>query len=314
MDTIDKACELCYAAKKYMLPHVVQTCTNFLFKDLCPKNACRAYEFAKLFEEPRLMKNCLDLMCSQTMNVLEDPTFEEADVRTIMTIFEQEVLNIDSELSLLLALKRYAERHCPDTQDDSSAGDGPSEEPSAETQDDQRERMHIREALKRIRFLTLTPQEFAENSISLMTQAESYAIIMNISSRNASVPMPEGFSSNRNTRLLNSMQLRAVTPLDMDSMGPLDLVDGSGAASMSHAFVNSLHGAPMSAMRLADMSSSAGPSAPAPAEERFHTHGRRYYCIRSVGQQTDCLNTSVLDCSLTFTVDRSICITGKIRK
>lgn len=97
LDSVDKACELCYAAKKYMLWQVVETCTNYIFKDLRPANVCRAYEFAKLFEEPRLMENCLTIICNRTMDLLEDPSFEEADVNTVLTIVEQNVLNIVSK-------------------------------------------------------------------------------------------------------------------------------------------------------------------------------------------------------------------------
>lgn len=37
---------------------------------------------------------------------------------------------------------------------------------------------------------------------------------------------------------------------------------------------------------------------------------RKFYCVRTIRQQIDYFNTSVSDCSLSFTVDRSICITG----
>lgn len=59
--SMDKACELCYVAKKYMLPVVVQRCTEFLWSDLNAKNVCRAFEFAKLFEEPALAERCLQV-------------------------------------------------------------------------------------------------------------------------------------------------------------------------------------------------------------------------------------------------------------
>lgn len=38
--------------------------------------------------------------------------------------------------------------------------------------------------------------------------------------------------------------------------------------------------------------------------------GPKYYCLRSMGQQTDCLNSGVLDCSVTFSVDKNICVIG----
>lgn len=61
ISTFDKACELCYVAKKYKLPHVVGQCTQFLWSDLSPRNACRAYEFAKLFDESRLMQRSMEV-------------------------------------------------------------------------------------------------------------------------------------------------------------------------------------------------------------------------------------------------------------
>lgn len=61
INSMDKACELCYVAKKYMLPHVVEQCTKFLWSDLSAKNVCRAYEFANLFEEPSLAERCLQV-------------------------------------------------------------------------------------------------------------------------------------------------------------------------------------------------------------------------------------------------------------
>lgn len=61
ISSFDKACELCCVAKKYRLPHVVGQCTHFLWSDLSPRNACRAYEFAKLFDESRLMQRSMEV-------------------------------------------------------------------------------------------------------------------------------------------------------------------------------------------------------------------------------------------------------------
>lgn len=36
----------------------------------------------------------------------------------------------------------------------------------------------------------------------------------------------------------------------------------------------------------------------------------KIYCQRALVQHTDCLNTSVLDCSVTFMVDKNICLLG----
>ncbi|EDW82298.1 uncharacterized protein Dwil_GK25723 [Drosophila willistoni] len=106
--SFDKACELCYVAKKYMLPHVVTRCTLFLWADLSPKNACRAYEFAKLFDEPRLMQSSMELIASNTREVLSDPSFLDIEVSTLMAILDQNRLNIDSELDLFNCLMKFA--------------------------------------------------------------------------------------------------------------------------------------------------------------------------------------------------------------
>ena len=42
----------------------------------------------------------------------------------------------------------------------------------------------------------------------------------------------------------------------------------------------------------------------------FDRDGVKYYCTRNVVQPLDCVNTSVLDCSVTFTVDKNICVLG----
>lgn len=61
LTSFELVCDVCYAAKKYMLPALVEECTKFLWRDLYPRNACRAYEFAKLFDEPVLMEKSLQV-------------------------------------------------------------------------------------------------------------------------------------------------------------------------------------------------------------------------------------------------------------
>jgi hypothetical protein len=56
--------------------------------------------------------------------------------------------------------------------------------------------------VKKIRFLTLTPQEFAEGpaTSNLLSESEKYALLMNISSRSTDVRIPTGFSPSRVAR------------------------------------------------------------------------------------------------------------------
>ena len=68
-------CDICYAAKKYMLPALVEDCTKYLWRDLYPRNACRAFEFAKLFDEQVLMEKGLQ--------VIDPKTFSHFDLSTL---------------------------------------------------------------------------------------------------------------------------------------------------------------------------------------------------------------------------------------
>ena len=61
LSSFELVCDICYAAKKYMLPALVEECTKFLWRDLYPRNACRAYEFAQLFDENVLMDKGLQV-------------------------------------------------------------------------------------------------------------------------------------------------------------------------------------------------------------------------------------------------------------
>lgn len=49
-------------------------------------------------------------MCTKTLDVMQDPTFEDVEISTIITILDQDVLNIDSELNLFYSINRYAEK------------------------------------------------------------------------------------------------------------------------------------------------------------------------------------------------------------
>lgn len=60
----------------------------------------------------------------------------------------------------------------------------------------------IRDLLMKIRFLTFTPQEFAEGPAksSLLTEAEKFAILMKILCLSTDVQMPAGFCLNTQPR------------------------------------------------------------------------------------------------------------------
>lgn len=188
LESFELACELCYCAKKYMLPYLVEECTKYLWSDLSPKKACRAYEFAKLFEEPVLLEKCLQIICTKTDEILKESSWDEVELGTISTVFDQEELRIDSEMELFEALERWAKAEC--------------NRKSLLTTDPKSLRSVTGNLVEKIRFLTLTPQQFAEGPgrSPLLTRDEAFAILMNVSSSGSDIPMPEAFSTNSQKR------------------------------------------------------------------------------------------------------------------
>ncbi|XP_047987433.1 uncharacterized protein LOC125227218 [Leguminivora glycinivorella] len=358
ISSFDKACELCYGAKKYMLPHLVKECTRYLWSDLYPKNACRAYEFARLFEESVLMDKCLQIISTNTKEVLTDSSFEEVELSTVITVFSLEHLNIDSELDLFEAAARYARAHarrqpspgpvspkpttseekvvvvessaessplsgsgesCPKVEAESSAGDARARAPadSAEPEPGPSEptrgtdnKLSIRHAIEKIRFLTLTPQQFAEGPArsSLLTESEAFAVLMNILSSNSDVPLPPGFSSCRVPRkqLIGSGPSHNMPTFTVDTPSPV-MVEHQERPLPALPYPRPRHDVP--GVRLS--SSIHTLSALGPEHlERHSNDFNKIYCQRPIIQHTDCLNTSVLDCSVTFMVDKNICLLG----
>lgn len=179
-----------------MLPFLVHKCTNYMWSDLSPRKACRAYEFAKLFEEPALLKKCLDIICSKTDEVMKESTWEEIELATLLFILEQDSLSTSSESDLFQAVERWAKSECA--------------RKSLDANDQKSLRSVVGGAMGNIRFLTLSPQQFAEGPgrSSLLTQDEAFAILMNISSTDCTFPMPENFSKSKENRFVKNLAVR----------------------------------------------------------------------------------------------------------
>ncbi|XP_012541605.1 BTB/POZ domain-containing protein 1 isoform X2 [Monomorium pharaonis] len=313
LGSFELACELCYCAKKYMLPSLVEECTKYLWCDLSPKKACRAYEFAKLFEEPVLMEKCLQIIRTKTDEVLKESSWEDVELGTLIKVLEQDDLQISSEIELFTAVERWAKAECSRKSLDPTNGKSL--------------KSVIGNALLKIRFLSLTPQEFAEGPgmSPLLTKDEAFAILMNILCTGNKTPMPEGFCTTSNSRP-KPVKTHS-TSLGHSSIG----VPVSNIMTSRHIFApyNNLN-IPVRSGFLNDGESSSSmlrntspilvdasinkdsgnlPNTPSTTGVVVR-EGPKYYCLRSVVQQTDCLNTNVLDCSVTFSVDKNICVVG----
>lgn len=193
-------------------------------------------------------------------------------------------------------------------EEQSNAGEGTSSQ--------QAEAMHhnvviphpiFRDAIRKIRFLTLTPKQFAENVVrtNILNQSEAFAILMNISSPTHDIcPMPEGFSISIKARTYND------TPCMSAAVPPLDVVRVQPFYGFSEEQISLTQNALREPTSRNMLDSRLDTSRNMMDTSRNIMETRKFYCVRTIRQQIDYFNTSVSDCSLTFMVDRSICITG----
>lgn len=182
----------------------------------------------------------------------------------------------------------------------------------------------FRDALRKIRFLLLTPKQFAENvpRSNLLDTTESFAILMNISCSNVH-PMPDGFSLSRKSRTISRppppqqpqpLSLEQQYFDDLHEAGPARFAGAESGVIPCTAIIYP-GGASSMGFHVRSRNPTnrwskphTGPNAP---RDRYDiTETRRFYCIRPIREQIDYFNSSVSDCALTFSVDRVICITG----
>ncbi|XP_046961597.1 uncharacterized protein LOC124531166 [Vanessa cardui] len=363
ISSFDKACELCYGAKKYMLPHLVKECTRYLWSDLYPRNACRAYEFARLFEENVLMEKCIQIISTNTKEVLNDSSFEEVELNTVITVFSLDHLNVDSELDLFEAAVRYAKalekrtersvsppRECasenrqkspvPSTSQekeqvvnvDSSAESSPETvmdtcrasdsdttappiEHNKKPKTEHKEKVSIRSAVEKIRFLTLSPQQFAAGPArsALLSESEAFAVLMNILSTSTDVPLPAGFSTSRVPRkqLIGGGPPCNMPTFTVDTPSPVAVEQVWCAPELSRPQPCVTYPRPSRQDGVRAPYSIPNPMSGLVVMDEMHSNNmHKIYCQRAIVQHTDCLNTSALDCSVTFMVDKNIYVLG----
>ena len=244
LSNFELVCDICYAANKYMLPDLVEECTQYLWRDVSHKNACRALEFARLFEEPVLLEKALHVITHQTLDIVEESSWEEVDKTTLVTVLSKDYLAAPESI-LFDAMDRWAGREC-DRRGVKKSGDN--------------KRLVLTDAVYLIRYLSLSAAEFAAGPAQsgILLQQESFSILMNISCP-GSWELPEHMAKIAEPRREPG---RAA---------------GAGPDTGGHV--------------VADC-------------------GKKHWCKRAMMQEPHCLNTSILDCSVTFTVDKDVYIHG----
>ncbi|XP_065357888.1 BTB/POZ domain-containing protein 6-like [Calliphora vicina] len=237
ISSIDMAFQLYSAAKKYMLSQLLEECTRFMSSNLSPKNVCMAYEFAEFYDESSLKLKCLQLIRTLTRDVLAQPSFMNIKMSTLMVILDQDKLNIGSEVDLFNALSRLAkhkgllretsmqtanERNNHNSTVSTNGGlvadkevflntlPSPNLEGdfnikcSMDTKQSINDEHLLKEAVKKIRFLAMTPQQFADGPAcsKLLEKHEALDIFIKLCSNRSNISLPMGFCTSRSSRIL----------------------------------------------------------------------------------------------------------------
>ncbi|XP_043273304.1 BTB/POZ domain-containing protein 2-like [Venturia canescens] len=213
-DCFESTRDLYYCAKKYMLFDLAERCSVFIQTIVSSQQVCAIYEFAELFEDKKLADKCINLICLETKKILTGPSWISAPKVTVSILFDQEMLKIDSEEDLYVALLVWSKAEC--------------ERKSLPT--DQKNLRTVSEDLvTKIRFLTFTPEKFIKGPgrAEILNKDEVLAIIMNIISPN-SVPMPLGFSIGK-VRTSTNYPLHQPPP-QLPADEPLDFSEDEGYA------------------------------------------------------------------------------------
>jgi hypothetical protein len=109
--TGDSVVAIMYLAKKYILPSLVEKCTNFLSANLNVENALDVLEQATGFEEKELEKECWKFIVSHTRKVIASDSFNNISQTTLAKLLMRDKLYIP-EVELFQAVLKWIDFQC----------------------------------------------------------------------------------------------------------------------------------------------------------------------------------------------------------
>ena len=146
------------AAKKYLLPHLLRECLNYVEKNLSPSSATSVYEFSLLIFSPALQLKAIQMIDRNTFHVISNKAFCSVQSGTLEFICNRKYLNLYSEYALFNRIICWA------LQESKRRSLMSNHSPT----DWSIVRIILQEApiLKSIRFLSMTPEEFTRLLVS----------------------------------------------------------------------------------------------------------------------------------------------------
>lgn len=143
--SVEDACDVLYAAKKYLISNLSQMCHLYMKRNMQVKDVVTVYEYAKLLEEEALYEPCLLMMKKYALEVLNDNTYH------LTSAYIAELLGSDAingcECCLIEGALSWAKQEC-------------LEKGVEVIISNQRLMLEQSNAWCQLRFLTLSPQQF----------------------------------------------------------------------------------------------------------------------------------------------------------
>ncbi|XP_053201158.1 uncharacterized protein LOC128386188 isoform X1 [Panonychus citri] len=112
LNSVEDAMLTAYAAKKYLLPHLLRECLAYIEKNITPSCACAVYEFANVLNSQQLIFQSIQIIDRQTYHVITHKSFNSIQSTTLEFIVGRRYLNLYSEYSLFNAIIQWALAEC----------------------------------------------------------------------------------------------------------------------------------------------------------------------------------------------------------
>ncbi|XP_053389586.1 BTB/POZ domain-containing protein 6-B-like [Mercenaria mercenaria] len=138
-----------YAAKKYCLSGLEESCSCFLENSISPDNVCTIYEQAKFFDVEELKNKCYTFIVENSQSVFQNDDIKKLSYESLLLVFDDEKLQSEEILHFNVAL-RWAEEKCESENSESSV---------------ENKRRVLGEILGKIRFPAIPPDNFANEVI-----------------------------------------------------------------------------------------------------------------------------------------------------
>ena len=170
-----------YLAKKYIVPSLVDNCTEYLLKNLEPSNVFNILPSAQKYEEKNLVDRCWEIVDKQTEEAVKSDGFATIERSLLETVVVRDTLTIE-EIELFKAVDLWATKEC--------------ERQGLAAKGEVKRRILGEQIVKGIRFPTMKMEDFSSAVLDsdILTKKEIISMIKCLGSASSS---PVRFSETR---------------------------------------------------------------------------------------------------------------------